>query len=114
MDDSEAVTELMAARLLSFGGRGFAGAIDSSTAAYQHLSGRGSDALRLLSRVLEEGTPAGRAYAATLVSEVDEAAGRAAWERLAGETGLVQYFRGCVSEELPLGEYARRSLRGDA
>jgi hypothetical protein len=111
MDDSEAVTELITARLLSFGGRGFAGAVDSSTAAYRHLAQRGAQVLPLLERVAEEGTPAGRAYAATLLSELDEPRGRAAWERLSGEPGQVRYYQGCVCEELTLGEYARRSLR---
>ncbi|MEV6830661.1 hypothetical protein [Amycolatopsis sp. NPDC051102] len=110
MNDTEALTELMTARLLSFGGRGFAGAIDPSTAAYWHLAQRGAEAAPLLERVLVEGTPAGRAYAATLLTELDETAGRAAWERLSGEPGRVRFYQGCVSEELTLGEYARRSL----
>ena len=111
MDDDDAVAELIAARLLSFGGRGFAGAVDSSTVAYRYLGRLGAHALPLLERVIEEGTPAGRAYAATLVSELDDQAGRAVWERLADQPGRVRYYRGCVCEELPLGEYARRSLR---
>ncbi|MFG1644414.1 hypothetical protein ACGFMK_29365 [Amycolatopsis sp. NPDC049252] len=45
------------------------------------------------------------------MSELDDRAGRAAWERLADESGLIRYYRGCVCEELPLGEYARRRLR---
>ncbi|WP_103352024.1 hypothetical protein [Amycolatopsis sp. CA-128772] len=110
MDASEAVTELLTARLLSFGGRGFAGAVDPGTAAYRHLAHLGAQAIPLLERVVEEGTPAGRAYAATLLSELDEPAGRAAWERLADEPGQIRFFQGCVCEELTLGEYARRSL----
>ncbi|EOD70230.1 hypothetical protein [Amycolatopsis vancoresmycina] len=111
MDDGEAVAELVTARLLSFGGRGVTGAVDASTLAYRHLAGLGAHAVPLLERVLEEATPAGRAYAATLLSELDEPAGRAAWERLAGEPGQVSYYRGCVHETLSLGEYARRNLR---
>lgn len=111
MDDGEAVTELSTARLLAFGGRGFAGAVDASTHAYRHLAGLGARAVPLLERVVEEGTPAGRAYAATLLSELDEPAGRAVWERLAGEPGLITFYQGCVCEELSLGEYARRTLR---
>lgn len=111
MDDGEAVTELIAARLLAFGGRGVTGAVDSSTVAYRYLGRLGVHALPLLERVIEEGTPAGRAYAATLVSELDDQAGRAAWERLADQSGQIRCYRGCVCEELSLGEYARRSLR---
>jgi hypothetical protein len=110
MDDSEARRELISARLLSFGGRGVTGAVDSSTVAYQHLGQRGAHVLPLLERVIEEGAPAGRAYAATLLSELDGHAGRAAWERLVDQSGQVRYYRGCVCEELTLGEYARRSL----
>jgi hypothetical protein len=66
------VAELIAARLLLFGGRGVTGAVDSSTVAYQYLG------------------------------------------RLADQSGPVRYYRGCVCEELPLGEYARRSLGGVA
>jgi hypothetical protein len=111
MDDGEAVKELIAAKVLAFDGRGFAGTVDASTHAYRHLAGLGAHAVPLLERVLEEGTPAGRAYAATLLSELDEPAGRAVWERLAGDPGMIRYYRGCVSEGLSLGEYARRSLR---
>ncbi|WP_328649106.1 hypothetical protein OHS58_18035 [Amycolatopsis sp. NBC_00348] len=112
MDDDEAVTELMTARLLSFNSQGFMGNFDSSTVAYQHVQDLGVRALPLLERVLEEGTPAGRAYAATLVGQLDDQAGRTAWERLAGEAGRVRYSLGCVGYELSLGEYARSCLDG--
>jgi hypothetical protein len=112
VDDDEAATELITARLLSFDGLGVSGAFDSSTVAYRHLRQLGAHALPLLERVLEEGTPAGRAYAATLVGQSDEQAGRTAWERLTGESGRIQYYRGCVGSELSLGAYARSSLEG--
>lgn len=112
MDDDDAVAELMTARLLSFDGQGFAGNLDSSTVAYRHLRQLGAHALPLLERVLEGGTPAGRAYAATLVGQLDGQAGRTAWERLAGEPARIRYCLGCVSCELTLGEYARSSLEG--
>jgi hypothetical protein len=112
VDDNEAVAELITARLLSFGGRGVTGALDASTVAYRHLQHRGARALPLLEWVLEEGTPAGRAYAATLLGELDGEAGRAAWERLADESGRMLFDRGCVGSELSLGDYARSSLDG--
>lgn len=112
MDDNEAVAELITARVLSFGGRGVMGTLDTSTVAYRHLQRRGAQALPLLERVLEEGTPAGRAYAATLLGELDRQAGRAAWERLAAESGRIRFDRGCVGSELSLGDYARSSLEG--
>lgn len=112
MDDDEAVTELITARLLSFGGFGFRGTVDSATVAYRHLQQLGAHALPLLERVLEDGTPAGRAYAATLVGLLDEQAGRSAWERLAGESGRIRYYSGCTASELSLGDYARSSLAG--
>jgi len=112
VDDDEAVTELVTARLLSFDGLGFMGTFDSSTVAYRHLRQLGAHALPLLERVLEAGTPAGRAYAATLVGELNEQAGRTAWGRLAGEPGRIRFYRGCVGAELSLGDYARSSLAG--
>lgn len=112
MDDDEAVTELLTARLLSFDSQGFVGNFDSSTVAYRHLHQLGVQALPLLERVLEEGSPAGRAYAVTLVGQLDEQAGRRAWERLTDEPGRIRYSLGCVSYELSLGEYARGSLEG--
>lgn len=112
MDDDEAVTELMTARLLSFNSQGFMGNFDSSTVAYQHMQQLGVHALPLLERVLEEGTPAGRAYAATLFRQLDEQAGRTTWKRLAGESGRIRYSLGCVGYELSLGEYARSCLEG--
>jgi len=102
----------MTARLLSFDGQGFMGNFDSSTVAYRHLHQLGVHALPLLERVLEKGTPAGRAYAVTLVGQLDEQAGRAAWEQLAGESGRIRYSLGCVGYELSLGEYACSCLEG--
>jgi len=110
VDDNEAVSELIAARLLSFGGIGFAGRLDPSTDAYHHLRKRGEQALPLIERVLDEGTPAGRAYAATLLKHLDEQAGNAAWERLAGEPGEIRFYSGCISSGFPLAEYARRAI----
>lgn len=112
MEDDDAVTELMAARRLSFGGQGFAGNLDSSTVAYLHVQQLGVHVLPLLERVIEEGTPAGRAYAATLVGQLDEQMGRTVWGRLIDEPGRIRYSVGCVSYELSLGEYARSSLEG--
>lgn len=112
MDDDEAVTELMTARVLSFESQGYVGNLYSGTVAFRHLRRLGVRALPLLAAVLENGTPAGRAYAATLIGRVDARAGRAVWERLAGEPGRIRWSVGCVTYEPSLGEYARCSLEG--
>lgn len=108
-----AVDELVAADTLAFGGVGIAGATLPVTEAYHRveaaLDDHPEEVRRQLERVLADGTPAGRAYAATLLERIDPAAARAAWTSLRDDPSEFTTFVGCVMDRETLGHYA--SLR---
>ncbi|MFF3865785.1 hypothetical protein [Micromonospora sp. NPDC001898] len=109
-----AVRELAKADTLAFGGVGIAGTLLPVTEAYQEverqLDAHPEQARRKVDWLLEHGSPAGRAYAATLLGRVDPAGGRAAWEALRGEPAEFTTFGGCVMGRTALGEYAAARL----
>ncbi|WBC13288.1 hypothetical protein O7600_19290 [Micromonospora sp. WMMA1998] len=108
--------ELEDADTLAFGGVGFAGQILPATEAYrqaeQALREHPEAARKKVDRLLRKGSPAGRAYAATLLEAVDPTAGRAAWERLRDDDGEFTTFSGCVMGRATLREYAAERLAG--
>ncbi|KAB1926761.1 hypothetical protein F8280_09850 [Micromonospora noduli] len=111
---SAAVDELVAADTLAFGGVGIAGTLLPVTEAYHRveaaLSDHPEEVRRQLDRVLADGTPAGRAYAATLLERVDPEAARAAWTSLRDDPSEFTTFVGCVMDRETLGTYASRRL----
>jgi len=104
---------LAQAGTVAFGGVGIASTTLPETAAYLALGRRIDDApaeaeLRPeLERLVATATPAGKVYAADLLSRLDPAAGRRAWERLADDPAQVSTFTGCVMGRTTLAEYAR-------
>ncbi|MEE3919149.1 hypothetical protein V2I01_14480 [Micromonospora sp. BRA006-A] len=74
----------------AFGGVGLAGQILPATEAYrtleQGLREHPEAARKRVDRLLRKGSPAGRAYAATLLEAVDPDAGRDAWRGCAATT----------------------------
>ncbi|MEU8180409.1 hypothetical protein AB0B85_25870 [Micromonospora sp. NPDC049044] len=109
-----AVDALVHADTLAFGGVGFAGEVLPVTEAYERVSAALDDhpdaVRRQLDRVLADGTPAGRAYAATLLERVDPAAARAAWTSLREDPSEFTTFVGCVMGRETLGTYASQRL----
>ncbi|MET8352828.1 MULTISPECIES: hypothetical protein [unclassified Micromonospora] len=109
-----AVDELVAADTLAFGGVGFAGTLLPVTEAYQRveaaLDDHPEEVRRQLDRVLAEGSPAGRAYAATLLERIDPTAARATWTSLRDDPTEFTTFVGCVMGRSTLGEYATQRL----
>ncbi|WP_328651529.1 hypothetical protein OG598_26375 [Micromonospora sp. NBC_00330] len=109
-----AVDELVAADTLAFGGVGIAGTLLPVTEAYHRveaaLTDHPEEVRRQLDRVLADGTPAGRAYAATLLERVDPEAARAAWTSLRDDPSEFTTFVGCVMDRETLGTYASRRL----
>ncbi|MEU8111581.1 hypothetical protein [Micromonospora sp. NPDC048947] len=109
-----AVDELVAADTLAFGGVGIAGTLLPVTEAYHRveaaLSDHPEEVRRQLDRVLADGTPAGRAYAATLLERIDPEAARAAWTSLRDDPSEFTTFVGCVMDRETLGTYASRRL----
>ncbi|MFG1916108.1 hypothetical protein [Micromonospora sp. NPDC048898] len=109
-----AVDELIAADTLAFGGVGIAGALLPVTEAFRSveaaLDDHPDEVRRQLDRVLADGTPAGRAYAATLLERVDPTAARAAWTALRDDPSEFTTFVGCVLGRETLGNYASQRL----
>jgi hypothetical protein len=99
--------ELEKADVVAFGGVGFAGEVLPVTRAYDAIAGELTEAVRPgLERLLDRATPAGKVYAATLLTRLDPDAGRAAWRRLAGDRSPVATFSGCVRGRTTLAAYA--------
>lgn len=106
--------QLATADTVAFGGVGVAATLLPVTTAYlalrEVLPRRGEELRPGLGRLLDTATPAGRVYAAELLSLIDETAGQAAWRRLAGESGEVSTFVGCIMGRTTLGRYATDRL----
>jgi hypothetical protein len=109
-----AIQELAGAHTLAFGGVGFASTLLPVTEAYlrveQMLAERPDEVRRKLDWLLEHGSPAGRAYAATLLEQVDPAAARTAWTGLRADGSEFTTFSGCVMTRSTLGQYASERL----
>jgi hypothetical protein len=122
----EDVQRLAKAGTVAFGGVGIAGTTLPETASYFAIreradagqadagqagagrAGAGRAELRpALERLLTTATPAGRVYAADLLSHLDPVAGQAAWRQLAAQPGEVSTFTGCLMGRTTLAEYAR-------
>ncbi|HZN20694.1 MAG TPA: hypothetical protein VFB84_21285 [Micromonosporaceae bacterium] len=106
--------ELAGADTVAFGGVGFVGELLPVTEAYRELAAavaRDGEALRpQLEWLVEHGSPAGKVYGVTLLRELDPAAAREAWRRLAGDRSEVTTFSGCVMNKSTLAEYAASQL----
>lgn len=113
--DEAALRELARADVLAFGPVGFAATVLPVTRAYQQLAEfvdvNGAEARPYLDRLLAEGTPAGRAYAATLLAQIEADAGLSAWRSLAADRDEVTTFSGCVMRRSTLAEYAAAQLK---
>ncbi|MEU2616208.1 hypothetical protein ABZ570_32275 [Micromonospora sp. NPDC007271] len=112
-----AIEELARADTLAFGKVGIAGTLLPETKAYRWVD-RASDeqpeeARKKVDWLLNHGSPAGKAYAATLLDRADAAAGRAAWTKLQADEGAFTTFSGCLLGRASLREYATERLMGE-
>ncbi|SCG61503.1 hypothetical protein [Micromonospora coxensis] len=111
-----AVEELAGADTVAFGGVGIAGTLLPVTEAYRRveaaLAERPEAVREEVDRLLRRGSPAGKAYAATLLERLDPAAARDAWSRLREDPGEFTTFSGCVMGSANLREYAADRLAG--
>ncbi|WP_328341475.1 hypothetical protein [Micromonospora sp. NBC_00421] len=109
-----AVRELAGADTVAFGGVGFAGTLLPATEAYRRVeeafAQRPRQAREQVDWLLRHGSPAGRAYAATLLEEVDPPAARDAWTMLRDDDGELTTFSGCLMGSTTLGGYAAERL----
>ncbi|MGC1214240.1 MAG: hypothetical protein WA890_23645 [Micromonospora sp.] len=112
-----AIKELAKADTLAFGGVGIASTLLPETEAYRYveraLGEHPHEARKKVDWLLSHGSPAGKAYAATLLDKADPEAGRAAWERLRDDKGEFTTFSGCVMGRATLREYASERLAGN-
>lgn len=110
-----ALRQIAEADTVAFGGVGIAGSVLPATQAYFTLEeALRPDAERLrphLERVLEHGSPAGRVYAAELLTRIDQASGEAAWRRLATENDEITTFSGCIMDTTTLQRYAHERIK---
>ncbi|MGC4808025.1 hypothetical protein [Micromonospora sp. DT233] len=107
-----AVTELAEANALIFG-LSMLGASPQAEAYWEverQLDAHPEQARRKVDRLLTHGSPAGRAYAATLLDRIDPAAGRAAWAAMRADPTELVTQTGCVRRRTTLGEYAAGEL----
>jgi hypothetical protein len=103
--------ELERAPTLAFGPVGIAPHTLPATEAYWELAEAHDPELRRrLEKLLDRATPAGKVYAAKLLAGLDPAAGRRAWERLAGKPDKISTFSGCIMGQTTLAEYAADQL----
>ncbi|MEH0842562.1 hypothetical protein V6U81_09255 [Micromonospora sp. CPCC 205711] len=111
-----AIRELAKADTLAFGGVGIASQILPATEAYRHVEAALREhperARKKVDWLLTHASPAGRAYAAVLLEEVDPAAAREAWTALRDDEGGFTTFSGCVMGTTTLREYATDRLAG--
>ncbi|WDZ86135.1 hypothetical protein [Micromonospora cathayae] len=99
---------------VAFDGVGFAARILPETEAYRRLEAalpdRADQVRAEVDRLLEQGSPAGRVYAATLLDRIDPVAARTAWGRLADTDGEFTTFAGCIMGRRTVREYAAEQL----
>lgn len=109
-----AVRELARADVVAFDGVGLAGRTLPVTEAYHRVEGalpeHAEEIRPHLAWLLAHGSPAGKAYAATLLGRFDPAAGRAAWGSLSHDRAEFTTFQGCVMDRTTLSEYATSQL----
>lgn len=112
-DDPEidaAFDELCKADAVAFGGVGIANTRGPATKAFYKVRAEGPRYLASIHRLLDQASPAGRVYAATLLTAIDVAAARRAWDRLATQDDTLERFHGCVVDQIPISQYARDEL----
>jgi hypothetical protein len=112
----EGLRRIAKADTVAFGGVGIAAAILPETEAYfaleEALPVHGAELRPQLERLLDHATPAGKVYAAELLTRIDPEAGKRAWARLAGDKREVQTFTGCIRGSTTLRDYAKERLTG--
>lgn len=103
--------ELEQATTVAWGGIGFANTVPPATQAYYELAEADDPGLRpSLERLVDKAKPAGRIYAAALLTALDPDAGRAAWSRLSKDSSEVSTFSGCIGGKTTVAQLASARL----
>jgi len=95
---------------VAFGGVGFADIEGPESGAFSQILAAGPAYLEPIQRLLDQASPAGRVYAATLLAAIDGAAGRGAWQRLAAQGDIIEVQAGCTISKTRLSSYAIEEL----
>lgn len=101
-----AFAELVRAQSVAFGGVGIANIEGPESKAFWKIRESGAAYLPSIHRLIVEATPAGRVYAATLLTAIDQLAGRRAWEHLATQDDAIGTGAGCLVKATRVSEYA--------
>ncbi|GAB3032063.1 hypothetical protein MBOU_12480 [Mycobacterium bourgelatii] len=109
-DIEAAFDTLRHASAVAFGGVGTANIVPPQANAYFAIRAVGSAYLPRIQQLLDEAIAAGQVYAATLLSDIDPAAGRQAWERLAIQHDSFNLQGRSVFSESTLSHYAKEQL----
>lgn len=112
--DEDSLRELSRADVVAFGPIALDGTVLPVTRAYERLAAVVDegvvDVRPHLDRLLAEGTPAGRAYAATLLARLDPDAGRSIWRSLVADQAELITFEGSLMRRGTLAGYAAAQL----
>lgn len=105
---------LKKAESLDDSGVGFTMQRTENFQAFEEALKAGASIRSHLDTLLKSGSPAGRIYAAILISELDKEAGRKALESLKGDQDMVSYRSGDLFEDRTVGELAEALLQGES
>lgn len=112
--DEDSLRDLSRADVVAFGPIAPDGMVLPVTRAYERLAdlvtGGTVDVRPHLDRLLAEGSPAGRAYAATLLARLDPDAGRSIWRSLVADQAELTTFDGSLMRRTTLAAYAAAQL----
>src|SRR5262249_36261161 len=92
---------------------GYAAQRSDTFKAFEQALSSGSEIRADLYRLVEEASPAGRIYAAILISQFDKEAGNKVFEALKSDGATVNYRSGSLVEKRTVGELASDLLRGE-
>ena len=113
--DEDSLRELSRADVVAFGPIAADGTVLPVTQAYERLAALVTDATvdvrPHLDRLFAEGSPAGRAYAATLLARLDPDVGRSIWRSLVADHSELTIFSGFLMQRTTLAAYAASKLR---
>lgn len=112
---AQAETPLSLAEVSSFDNShiGMAGSPSPNFAAFQSEVNRGDKAAPLFEKLLQEGKPAARIYAALGLYSLDRSRGLAALESLKSDPSKVRTTNGCMTDETTVGEAVTELLAND-
>jgi hypothetical protein len=112
-DKPDYILKLSKAEYLDDSAVGYAAIKSDDFKAFERALNAGASIRDDLDRLVKEASPAGRIYAAILISRLDKDAGTGLFESLKSDQARVVYRSGSLVEERTVGELAADLLRGE-